>query len=124
MTRKHFIEIAQNFNMDIIFHLNNDRTGTALAVYYAATHLCPCFGRSNSSFDEARFKQALIVNITRTIGCSNSSNSKGIKTNKFLDEVENVAFSEYVYKNTNEFKAIATDEIENMSDLSDFFCNG
>lgn len=96
MTRKHFIEIAQNFNMDIIFHLNNDRTGTALAVYYAATHLCPCFGRSNSSFDEARFKQALIVNIKRSVGWS------GLKSNE----------------------SMFLDEIENMSDLSDFFCNG
>jgi len=64
MTRKHFIEIAQNFNMDIIFHLNNDRPHAALAVYFAATHLCPCFVRSNPNFDANRFKQALVVNIT------------------------------------------------------------
>ena len=63
MTRKHFIEIAQNLNADILYHLNNGRPETALAVYDAATHLCPCFSRSNPNFDAERFKQALVVNI-------------------------------------------------------------
>tara|TARA_R110000824_G_scaffold104232_1_gene247399 strand:+ start:1859 stop:2185 length:327 start_codon:yes stop_codon:yes gene_type:complete len=107
MTRKLFIEIAQNFNMDIIFHLNNDRHETALAVYFAATHLCPCFSRSNPNFDVERFKQALVVNIIRTTGFNNSTKSNGIHTHKFLDEIESLTFADYRGNNTNEFKALA-----------------
>jgi len=106
MTRKHFTEIAQNFNMDIIFHLNNDRPETALAVYFAATHLCPCFSRGNPNFDADRFKQALVVNITRTVGCSNSRNAKGIHTDYFLDEVGTTTWGEYRDNITNGFKAL------------------
>jgi hypothetical protein len=63
MTRKHFIEIAESFNADIRYQLGKGKPETALAIYYAATHLCPCFSASNPNFDEYRFKQALVVNI-------------------------------------------------------------
>ena len=64
MTWKHFIEIAESFNSDITCQLGYGKPEIALAVYDAAAHLCACFKKSNSNFDAARFRQALVVNIT------------------------------------------------------------